>query len=684
MRKKIPSLTMSILLIIAMLAGIDFVFDVTETALAATIYVDGDHTGPEDGSPTYPFNTIQEACDDANSGDTVYVYFCSSPYVEDVFLNTTIDLVGDSWPEIDGFVWVYGSDCFITGVKNYVGLNVIGSNCEINSNKILGGYGINIDADGVIIRNNDINNNLVGIFSSGDNAIIDGNRIYYSIEHGIWVGADRFIIKDNEISDSGVYGIWLDGMATWPNSIDHQIYNNTFTNEFEWINDCSNIKVFNNTFENSGLQLENLEYVEVYDNDFLSFSGGGVTVSYGSYIQLIDNQMINCEVGVSVWSSDNITIHNCTIENAGYYGFDVSRSMVSITSSSINNSGDGVYVYDESDVSIHDCNIENANYGLNVVDSFVVISGSSIINSKSYAMDIGGGAIPSTIISSNTCFNKSNVNFLDYDSTLNVKWYLWVNVKDKFGNPVTDAFVKVEDNANGTFEHTQLTGVDGFVLWSVTEYIQTKSYKTYYTPHKVVAWNDTHVGYAKPFMDRYKVVNITLEEGVIQKLSPGSNFISMSVIPSETETNKVLDSIKDQYDMIWKYNSTETNDPWKLYHTIKPAQMNDLYTLNHTDGIWVNLNDPCETILVLNGSKPSYPQNISLNPGWNMVGYPSLTNYIRTDGLNNLVFNNHVDAIWTYNNTNQRWDEIGPSNYFEIGRGYWIHAKKKCVWEVPL
>ncbi|MCK5641484.1 MAG: hypothetical protein KAJ19_11830, partial [Gammaproteobacteria bacterium] len=66
-----------------------------------------------------------------------------------------------------------------------------------------------------------------------------------------------------------------------------------------------------------------------------------------------------------------------------------------------------------------------------------------------------------------------------------------------------------------------------------------------------------------------------------------------------------------------------------------------------------------------------------------LVGYPSLTSYNRTYGLNNLTFDTHIDAIWTYNAATQKWKEIGPSDYFEIGRGYYIHAKEKCTWQIP-
>jgi hypothetical protein len=66
------------------------------------------------------------------------------------------------------------------------------------------------------------------------------------------------------------------------------------------------------------------------------------------------------------------------------------------------------------------------------------------------------------------------------------------------------------------------------------------------------------------------------------------------------------------------------------------------------------------------------------------VGYPSLSNKNRTAALNNLTFGNEVDAIWTYNNAGQKWDEIGQSDYFMLGKGYWVHATTKCMWEVPV
>ncbi len=56
----------------------------------------------------------------------------------------------------------------------------------------------------------------------------------------------------------------------------------------------------------------------------------------------------------------------------------------------------------------------------------------------------------------------------------------------------------------------------------------------------------------------------------------------------------------------------------------------------------------------------------------------------RTEGLNNITFGQDVNAIWSFNATIQEWEEIKESDYFEIGRGYWIHSKIEKTWEVAI
>ena len=106
--------------------------------------------------------------------------------------------------------------------------------------------------------------------------------------------------------------------------------------------------------------------------------------------------------------------------------------------------------------------------------------------------------------------------------------------------------------------------------------------------------------------------------------------------------------------------------------------------LNESMGFWIHITNSGDTIFEYNGTEPSVDQSISLLPGWNLVGYPSITSHNRTAGLNNLIFGAQVDAIWSYDSANQKWDVMGGSDSFELGKGYWIHSKVSGNWVVPL
>ncbi len=166
-------------------------------------------------------------------------------------------------------------------------------------------------------------------------------------------------------------------------------------------------------------------------------------------------------------------------------------------------------------------------------------------------------------------------------------------------------------------------------------------------------------------------------------LRQGWNLISIPFIQSDKNLGTVLSSIDGLYDSVQWYDAMDTNDHWK--HN-KEGKLfgNDLFELDETMGFWIHITPPGVTFFPYNGTEPSVNQHIPLYPGWNLVGYPSLTNYDRTDGLNNLTFDTHVDSIWSYNSSSQEWKEMEVTDYFEVGRGYYFHVKTSCVWEVPL
>jgi hypothetical protein len=186
-------------------------------------------------------------------------------------------------------------------------------------------------------------------------------------------------------------------------------------------------------------------------------------------------------------------------------------------------------------------------------------------------------------------------------------------------------------------------------------------------------------------MNESKTINIILYNGTLLNLENGWNLVSLPRIQSDTNLQTVLQSIEGRYDSVQWYNINDSNDHWKHYHISKPSYMNDLGKLNHTIGFWLHITDFQGTTLVVFGEELIAEQNITLYPGWNLVGYPSKSNKTRDVALDNLFYGADVDSIWTYNATIQKWVELDDTeDYFEVGKGYWVHSKVTDVWNVPL
>jgi parallel beta-helix repeat protein len=167
-------------------------------------------------------------------------------------------------------------------------------------------------------------------------------------------------------------------------------------------------------------------------------------------------------------------------------------------------------------------------------------------------------------------------------------------------------------------------------------------------------------------------------------LYEGWNLVSIPFIQSDTNLGSVLYSITGDYDAVQWYDASDGSDPWKHNSTKKPYHLNDLDSLDHIKGFWIHITKPNGTLFDYSGNQPTSNQTITLYPGWNLVSYPSLTSYNRTEGLNNLTFDTHIDSIWAYNSAAKKWEEVRVIDNFMIGKGYWVHALTDCFWEAPI
>jgi hypothetical protein len=171
------------------------------------------------------------------------------------------------------------------------------------------------------------------------------------------------------------------------------------------------------------------------------------------------------------------------------------------------------------------------------------------------------------------------------------------------------------------------------------------------------------------------------------QLYKGWNMISIPPkIGSDLIT--VLSPIAGQYDAVQAYDINDTNDPWKHYKVGKPWG-NDLSIMHSGRGLWIHMkNDavftPNHKDPTTNPMFPGYTP-VGFEPGWNFVGYPSLTTLAIDIALTGVPY----DIVQTYDAFTHQWLSYDPSGYstdtltqMEMGKGYWIHCTASHLWQV--
>ena len=200
-----------------------------------TLYVGG--SGPGN------YTKIQDAINDSVDGDTVFVFYHISPYYEQLYINKSIDLVGEEThkPIID----------FIPG------------ECGIFINKD------NVSVSGFSICNSKPGFNTgITIYGSNSNNVVISNNYFIHINRGIYIdGGDCNHIYDNAMLNDFFIGIEI------TNHSNSNIISNNWINKADYIG----IKVTNyckfNTFEGNRIGYSNMG-IQVEDSDENEFIYG--------------------------------------------------------------------------------------------------------------------------------------------------------------------------------------------------------------------------------------------------------------------------------------------------------------------------------------------------------------------------------------------------------------------------
>ena len=245
-----------------------------------TLYVGG--SGPGN------YSTIQSAINNANNGDTIFVFDDSSPYNEGIEIKKSINLIGenkDTTSIIGDYPYAYDTICVKSENVNITDFTIkhIGEGDEIGfcielenhdfsiSNCILNASSCCINNDEGLghntIANNTFRAGIVGVFIGSDYNTFENNEFFDCGLSGIDIRSSNNIISFNTFSGSD---LWI-GIASIAHN--NNIIGNIFTGHFCWISSPYNIFI-ENTFYDGGFLIES------NSNVILNNTVNGKTIRY--------------------------------------------------------------------------------------------------------------------------------------------------------------------------------------------------------------------------------------------------------------------------------------------------------------------------------------------------------------------------------------------------------------------
>ncbi len=306
------------------------------------IIVDDDAPDGGNGSKEKPYNTIQEAIDAADEGDTIAVW--AGSYEENVLVNKTLNLVGNGseFVTIDGggvgdvvkitAEWVNMSGLGVTNseVLDGAGIRAARYNRIFNNHCSNTHYGIKAASD-CRIDSNTCENNVYGIYlSNANDGEVMNNTCYSNSDSGI-----ALINSDyNTINNNTCYLNTQNGIHLFSSSGRNTLMNNScYSNDLDGIrfHKSGGSTVENNIcYSNSryGIVLFILSRHSTINNNICSGNGNTGIFLDTSTDCIIENNTCseNSNTGIFLTdSSYDCTINNNTCEN-NFYGIYLEKS----------------------------------------------------------------------------------------------------------------------------------------------------------------------------------------------------------------------------------------------------------------------------------------------------------------------------------------------------------------------
>jgi parallel beta-helix repeat protein len=230
------------------------------------------------GSGEGNYTKIQIAIDDANDGDTIFVFDDSSPYHENIILDKPITLIGEqkNTTIIDG----NGFENTVSITDNYIN---IGNFTIRNSNNYYKYAGIRVirsqqGGNENIISNNIVIGNGMGIYITGQRNIVCNNMVTSNKVEGIFINSgDGNIVYGNTVNNNEMRGI----VIAWAS--DTNITGNTIINN------------------DNGIRIETSENTTVNLNTIVDNRQHGIDQTRSNNSTFCENHIVDNKNGYGVW-----------------------------------------------------------------------------------------------------------------------------------------------------------------------------------------------------------------------------------------------------------------------------------------------------------------------------------------------------------------------------------------------
>jgi len=566
-----------------------------------------------------------------------------------------------------------------------------------------------------IINNNTANwNYMQGIVSSSssDFNIIGNNTLNSNVRAGIYLFRSHGLsIHNNSMVNNGIilYGYSLDEWNT------HNIDNLNNVNGkpvIYWKNitggtipsgagqvllaNCTNVIVMNQTIYNASgaIGVGFSHYTNINNNTAQSnFYYGAYLVESGNNT-ISHNNFSSSNDGFDLMRSDYNTIHNNTATVCNWAGIHLEDSIgnVIINNSAIQGNNHGIYLHQSSKLNTLQNNLISYNgddgiylYG-NTDDNNIaknqVISNYCGLHVRS----ADNNNITNNIFNQNTNYGILLDSSIDNSIKLNNVSandrgiYLYSSSDNRifhnnFGGNADQAFDNTGTNfwdngyPSGGNYWSDYNGTD---IYSGPGQNQTGSDGIGDTPYDSIQGGSGA-------QDNYPLMGIWTppeNETFEIPLSLGWNLISLPLIQYDESINAVLSSIAGKWDYIQAYNTTDP-DHWRTFSMYKPGNLNDLSYIDHKMSFWIHITEPNVTLSVQGNFTNT--TNIQFFAGWNLIGYPTLTN----ETVGNAFFGTSVDRVMV-GDTLEPYNikEVGPAYVMKPGEGYWVHAPFDTIWVV--